>query len=257
MSLTHCVQMVAQGDPDRHAVARAASDAAQARLYPLYALNLEIARAAWASTEPLVCEMRLQWWADALEALGQGGTVPPHPVLEACGFLRGDAAAAEGLAGLIEARRRDVWAEPFADADALWAHLGATGGALMWLAARALGADPQAEPVVRGFGTGAALAAWLQAVPALMAQGRQPLPDPGPGAVSDLALEGIGRIAFARARRRLVPRAALAALLTGAWAGAVLGLAVREPERVAAGRLAPSEFARRGALAWRGLTGLW
>lgn len=256
MSLSHCIELVAQGDPDRHAVTRAAADDAQARLWPLYALNLEIARAAWASPEPLVCEMRLQWWADAVEGLGRG-QVAPHPVLDACGFLVGDTAAAGLLGDLIEARRWDVWSDPFADMAALWSHLDATGGALMWLAARALGAPAVAEPVVRGFGTAAALAGWLQSAPGLVAHGRQPLPDAAPAAVAALARDGIARLDAARAMRGRVPRAALPAMLTGAHARAVLRLAARDPARVLSGGLAHSEFARRGTLVWRALSGRW
>lgn len=257
MSLSHCIALVAAGDPDRHAVTRAASDPDQARLYPLYALNLEIARAAWASTEPLVCEMRLQWWADAVAALGQGGPVPPHPVLDACTALQGDAGAAQALAALIEARRWDVWSDPFADAPALWAHLQATGGTIMQIAARVLGADAQAQDIARDFGTACVLAPWLQAVPELTARGRAPLPDATPGAVAALARDGWARIGAARRLRDRVPRAALAAFLPGWQAGALLAIAARDPARVAQGRLWQSEFARRGSLALRALSGRW
>jgi phytoene/squalene synthetase len=258
MSLAHCIDMVAQGDPDRHAVTRAADDATQARLYPLYALNLEIARAAWASAEPMVCEMRLQWWRDAVEKLtAVNPAPPPHPVLDACGWLAGDAAAGAVLDALIEARRWDVWAEPFADAAALWAHLGATGGAVMGLAARALGADDRAQAIARDFGTAAVLAPWLQAVPELTARGRAPLPDPSPQAIAALARDGLVRLAAARAQRGAVPRAVLPALLPGWQAAPLLRLAARDPARVLQGGLWQSEFARRGGLAWHAVTGLW
>jgi len=257
MALEDCIAAVAQGDPDRHHVTRAATPDAQARLYPLYALNLEIGRAAWASAEPLVAEMRLQWWRDALAELGQGGAVPAHPVLDACGFMAGDADAAQLLDAMCEARRWDVWKEPFADERALWAHLAATGGGLMWLAARALGAGGAAEPVVRDFGTGAALAGWFQAIPELESRGRLPLPDGRAAAVAALARAGIARIDAARARRAGVPPAALPALLTGWQARAVLALAARAPSRVGEGGLVLPEVRRRGALALRALSGRW
>lgn len=258
MSLSHCIDMVAQGDPDRHAVTRAADDATRARLYPLYALNLEIARAAWASAEPMVCEMRLQWWRDGLEALtAVNPAPPPHPVLEACGWLAGDVQAGAVLEALIDARRWDVWAEPFADAAALWAHLGATGGAVMALAARALGADDRVQGIARDFGTAAVLAPWLQAVPELTGRGRAPLPDASPAAIAALARDGLARMAAARAQRAAVPRAVLPALLPGWQAGALLRLAAADPDRVLQGRLWQSEFARRGGLAWRAVTGRW
>lgn len=258
MSLDHCRALLVSADPDRLRTAEAAPRAAQALLIPLYALNVEISRAAWASTEPLVAEMRLQWWRDVLAELGQGA--PPrtgHPVLETCGFLQGDGAVVAVLDRLVEARRWDIWGDPFAGSGALWDHLESTGGALMWLAARLLGAPDSAESTVRQFGSAAALAAWLRAVPSLTARGRHPLPDPAAAAVSELARQGLDRIAAARRGRGQVPGPALPALLAGWQARPLLALAMKEPARVASGTLALSEFARRGSLTWAALTGRW
>ncbi len=52
MNLRDCAERVEKGDPDRFAATMAAPPAARARLWPLYAVNLEIARAPWASSEP-------------------------------------------------------------------------------------------------------------------------------------------------------------------------------------------------------------
>ncbi|TNF18762.1 MAG: phytoene synthase, partial [Rhodobacteraceae bacterium] len=57
-----CAAIVEKGDPDRFASAMAAPVAARARLFPLYAFNLEVARAPWVTQEPMIAEMRLQWW---------------------------------------------------------------------------------------------------------------------------------------------------------------------------------------------------
>ncbi|MFM2355945.1 MAG: hypothetical protein RLZZ528_1681, partial [Pseudomonadota bacterium] len=57
--LTACAAMVEASDPDRFAATMATPAPLRARLWPLYAYNLELARAAWASPEPLVCQMRL------------------------------------------------------------------------------------------------------------------------------------------------------------------------------------------------------
>ena len=258
MSLLHCRELVEAGDPDRALVTAGATAAAQERLWPLWAFNLEVARAPWAAREPLVAEMRLQFWADAVARQGAGQTATGHPVLAplAVGAWPGEA---EVLGALVEARRRDVWREGFADAAALDAYLEATAAGLMWAAARRLGAPAAAEPAVRGFGWAAGLAAWLRAVPELVARGWEPLPaglEAG-AEVAALARQGLDRIARARAARGRVPAAAFPALATGWQAAGVLNRAARAPERVAEGRLAPSEFARRGGLAWAGLNGRW
>ena len=66
MSLDACAALLQRGDPDRYLSVLAAPLWARELLLPLYACNLEIARAPWASKEPMIAEMRLQWWRDKI-----------------------------------------------------------------------------------------------------------------------------------------------------------------------------------------------
>lgn len=253
MSLAHCRELVETHDPDRALVTAGAPEGARAKLWPLWAFNIEVARAPWAALEPVVAEMRVQFWADAVERLGRGGT-PGHPVLEALAEAEGGEQA-KGLAALVEARRRDAWRQPFADVAELEAYIEATSAGLLWVAARMLGAPAETEPVVRGYGWGVGMAAWLQAVPELRARGWEPVPE---GAdVAALARAGLQRIGEARRGRAGVPTSAFPALATGWQAAGVLRRAAKAPGRAAEGRLRPSDFARRGGLAWLALTGRW
>ncbi|MCV2870567.1 squalene/phytoene synthase family protein [Defluviimonas sp. WL0002] len=256
MSVSTLAATVERGDPDRFAATMAAPPAVRARLWPLYALNLEIARAPWASAEPMVSEMRLQWWVDAIE--GAWSERGASLALSELSPLLSDVPDLRMLMlGAAEARRRDAWPDPFEDGEDLAAYLDATSGNIMWAAARILGADDRAERVVRDFAWGAGLASWFRAIPALEAAGRQPLPDGRASAVVALAREGRARIGRARAARRLVPAAVAPALLPGWQADALLSLAIREPARVAEGRLATSEALRRATLALRAISGRW
>lgn len=256
MSLADCAAEVEAGDPERFATVMAAPPAARARLWPLYAVNLEIARAPWVAAEPLVAEMRLQWWIDTIGELAEGRIRAGHPVTEGLApLLAADPGLAPLLSGLAEARRRDCRAEPFADRAALVAYLDATAGGLMWAAARSLGATATAEPAVRDFGRAAGLALWLRAVPELVARGRQPLPDAGPEAIRALAAEGLVWIARGRGALAALPGPVRPALWPAAGAAAVLRRAARDPSRVAAGTLGPSEFTRRFRLLRAALTG--
>lgn len=249
--------LVRAGDPLRFAAAMAAPEPGRAALLALYALNLELARAPWASTEPMVAEMRLQWWIDALEALVRTGRAPAHEIGPALAQLVADGLDLSPMLALAEARRWDCWRDPFADAAALDAYLAATSGGLYQITAAALGASAEASPVLADYGYAAGLAAFLRAIPALEARGRVPLVDGRPDAVAALAGRGLAALARARAQRGAVPRAALPALLPGAGAGAILARVVRAPGLVAAGGLARSEFARRARLAWMAMTGRW
>ena len=251
-------QTLRRGDPDRFLALMAAPPDARGRLLPLYAFNLELARAPWLTAEPLIAAMRLQWWRDALEEIGAGRPPRAH---EAVGPLAGVINAAGLPVALLDAmaaaRQWDIDGEPFADTGALAAHLDATGGNLMWAAALALGAAPEAEPAVRGVARAGALAQWLLAVPVLAARGREALPDPAPEAVSGLARAGLGWLASARAARNTVPGPAVPALYPAWQAGALLAQAARDPARVEAGGLGLSEFSRRARLLWLAATGNW
>ncbi|OJY26233.1 MAG: hypothetical protein BGP11_12530 [Rhodobacterales bacterium 65-51] len=244
-----CAEIVQRADPERFAALMAAPVTDRPALAVLYAFNAEVARAPWASKEPMIAEMRLQWWRDAVEAAAAGGG-QPHEVMTPLGkLIRDKGLPAEALDGVVAARQWDVWREPHADAAALWRYLEETGGALLWLAAKALGAPDRAEPAARSLGAAQALANYLRAVPQLETLGRIPLVDGTPAGVAALAREGLARLDTAR---EPIPRgAALAAFLTRP----VLALAAQEPARVADGSLDLSEFTRRKRLLWQGLTG--
>ncbi len=252
MSLTACAALVERADPDRFLATMAAPLDARARLWPLYACNVELSRAPWVSAEPLVAAMRLQWWVDTLEGMGQGARFPAHEVAGPVAELVAERGLpADLLAQIAEARRADLEPEPFADAEDFARYLDATAGNLMWLAALALGAPAGAEAVVRDYAFGAGLANYLRAVPELVGRGRSPLPA-GVDAAA-LAREGLDRMA--RVRGRDLPRAARVALWPGWQAKAILQQAHSAPGRIMEGSLGPSEFARRGGLLFRAVTG--
>jgi phytoene synthase len=137
--------LVRRVDPDRWLASRFAPSAqGRADLIALYALNHELARVAETVTTPLLGEIRLAWWREALEAL-EGGAAPTHPVLVALGpGVRERRIAVEALVGLAEARNADLEPAPFPDEQALAAYIDGTAGALMSLAGQAL--DRQADP---------------------------------------------------------------------------------------------------------------
>lgn len=233
-------------DPDRFAMAMLTPGAARPRLLTLYVLNAELARTALAARDPLIAEMRVQWWVDRIEAL-QDGPPPPHELLSPLWSAWGDEAAV--LAGLAEARRHDAAREPFADAEAVVAYADATGGALMVHAAQVLGAPN--VPALHAQGRGAALTAWLRACPALQPLGLG-LSQPDPQALAALARIAEQSFHAAARDRRTLPRAAAPALFPGPAPARFL-------RAVAAGQ-APAlvyDFTRRAALARLALTGRW
>lgn len=233
-------------DPDRFAMAMLAPAPARPRLLTLYALNAELARTALAARDPLIAEMRVQWWADRLRALREGPP-PPHELLSPLWSAWGSEAAA--FAGLAEARRHDAAREPFANAEVVVAYADATGGALMAHAAQALGAPDIAA--LHAQGRGAALTAWLRAEPALQPLGLG-LAQPDPSVLAALARIAMESLRNAAEGRRTLPRTAAPALFPGPAAARFL-------RAVAAGQspAAVSDFTRRAARARLALTGRW
>lgn len=248
MTLNACAQALRDHDPDRFGAMMAARPADRPLLATLYALNLELARAPFQTAEPMLAEMRLQWWGDRLAEMGQGSAPPLHDVLTPLWETWGTRGGA--LTPLVEARRRDCAREPFHDADEVIAYVDATAGGLMQAAAGALGAS---GPPVADQARGAGLAAWLRALPALTAMNMGfARPDPAPARA--LAAEGLA--ALDRARRAPAPRRAAAALFAGTGARALLR-AIADGADPFSDQPLPSEFRRRAALARLALMGNW
>ena len=230
MSFEACAALVEKADPLRFRAAMATPVPARRTLFPLYAFNIEVARAPWVTEEPMIAEMRLQWWRDALEEIAEGKTVRRHEVVDAlAGVL--DPQATRCLDGLIAARRWDIYKDPFEDAAHFDDYINATSGHLMWTAARLLG-EAQ-EDVVRDFAYGVGIANMFQAIPALDAQNRKPLMDKSPAGVAALASKALGRLDRAKAARKSVSNQAGAGLIAGYHARPILQMALTAPDRVA------------------------
>lgn len=254
MTLEACTEALRQHDPDRFGAVLVAEAADRPALVTLYALNLEVARAPFQSAEPMLAEMRLQWWIDRLEEMGQGTPPPLHDVLtplwEAWGPRVGR------LVPLAEARRRDCERAPFDGPDGPEAYVAATAGALMWAAAQACGAPDGAREVVAHQARGAGLAAWLRALPQLQAV-RLGLEPARPEDAQALAMRARDGLRMAARMHRKLPRRAAAALYPGPRVPRLLS-------EITAGRLDPFEatppitpFQRRASLARLALTGHW
>lgn len=252
--LTACAALVERGDPLRFRAVMAAPAAARRVLFPLYAFNVEVSRAPWVTQEAMIAEMRLQWWRDVCEEIAEERAVRRHEVATS---LAGILTAQDGAAldELVAARRWDIYKDAFEDAAHFERYLDQTAGTLAVVAARRLGdAD---EQVVRDAAYAAAVAAWLQAIPALEEAGRIPLLDGTPSAVKALAQGALDRLAHARKKRRLVSAKAGAALLHVGGAVPVLKAAIADPQAVGEGALPDPAEADRLGLAYRGLTGRW
>jgi len=132
------------GDPERRLALRYAPASARGALDALFALDATLGAILRSTTEPMVGQIRLTWWHEALERL-DAGMVPAEPVLSALAHdVLGRGVTGAQLAGMIDGW--EALLDTALDGHALEAHAAARGGGLFGAAGVVLGAwgDPVA-----------------------------------------------------------------------------------------------------------------
>ncbi len=170
-ALSYCAAEVRRADYDRFLTVLFAPAAAREHLFALYAFNHEIARVRETVSEPMLGQVRLQWWREAIARLYEagiyGGPAREHAVVEA---LAAAVAAARlpraGFEALIDAREFDLAGRPPETLAALEAYCEASSSQLLWLAAQLLGAtDDATRAKLRHLGIAWALTGLIRAIP--------------------------------------------------------------------------------------------
>ncbi len=244
--LSPCGEIVRAGDPDRFRTALFAKPEPREHLFALYAFNLEIAKIAPMVSEPMLGEIRLQWWHEALDQIYSDAPVRKHEVTTPLAdAIRAASLPRAPFDTLIDQRSNDLDPTFPQNDTALHEYIEATAGGLTSLAAKALapelGQDGMSVAKDAGFAIGAAR--YLMAMPQLVELGKKPLPMES---VDALAEEGRQRLARARAERKAIPKAAAPALLECAKAAHNLSAPTER-----------SALRQSISLLWRGATGRW
>ncbi|HWG78489.1 MAG TPA: squalene/phytoene synthase family protein [Stellaceae bacterium] len=244
-SLSSLAHVVRQHDRDRFLTALFAPEARRGELLALYAFNYEIAKTREVVSEPVLGQIRLQWWRETVESIYGGGPVHPHetvaPLAEA---IRSRGLSRAHVDALIAARDLDLGGEAPESLAALEAYAESSSARLVWLALEVLGErGANAIAAGRAVGIAYALSGLLRALPFHARAKRLYLPRdlcaaaglridqevfelrPSPAlarVVAQVATAAAGHLAAARAQQGAVPRAALPALLPAVLAGADL-----------------------------------
>jgi phytoene synthase len=220
---------------DRYQTALFAPPDRREALFALYAFNYEIARVREAVTQPMLGQIRLQWWREAVAAAYAGAQPRSHVVAEPlAAVIRDFAPAREHFERMIDTRERDLADEPPATLGALADYAEGTSATLLYLVLDVLGVtEASTHAAVREVGIGYALAGLLRAMPFHARTGRCYIPaqiagrsglDPRDyaglrdsaglrAASAEIAEAASGHLAGARRYRREVPRSARAAML--------------------------------------------
>jgi phytoene synthase len=279
-TLSYCAQQLRRYDPDRYLTGLFAPAGRREDLFALYAFNLELAKTVEVVSEPMLGQIRLQWWRESLDGIYQSTPRQHEAILPLA-----EAVARHGLTRghferLIEGRAFDLEPDPPENTARLTAYAEDSSSSLVLLALEVLGAPEAAaaEAVFeagRHVGIAWALTGLLRAVPFHARQQRLYLPqdrldDAGVDlgqlyalkgspelsrVVAEVAAVAKGHLSAARALRPQIPRRALAALLLAKLASrylAQLERAVHDPFRPAVQSAPPG---RLWGLAWARLLG--
>jgi phytoene synthase len=231
--LGYCGQQVRAHDPDRFLASLFAPADRRPALFALYAFNLEVAKTAEVVSEPMLGQIRLQWWREALDE-AYAGRARKHQVAEPLAeAIRVHDLPRDELEALIDARERDLDPAPPPDLASLERYADDTSAGLQRLALRVLGTAGEAETAAATqVGIAWALVGLLRAVPFHAARKRLYLPE------DHLTVAGVDRQALFELKG------------SDALSGVAMRLARRAEERLGEARR------RRGAVAAKALPAL-
>lgn len=152
----HCEAELRQHDPDRYFSTLFAPAQKRPHLFALYAFSSEVARIHDVSREPLMGEIRMQWWRDALAASSDTdqNALPEHPVVAALAdTIHRHDLPMQVFTALIDARVFDLYDDPMPTLADLEGYCGETCSVLFQLAAMILaGSQHVASSDVSGHG---------------------------------------------------------------------------------------------------------
>jgi len=118
-------------------------------------------------SEPMLGQIRLQWWRENIAAAFEGGAVRRHAVVEALtAAIRAYGLTRAHFNRLVDAREEDLVEEPLASLDALEDYAEASSARLVYLALESLDVrDRAAEQAGFHIGIAYSLAGLLRAIP--------------------------------------------------------------------------------------------
>ena len=275
-NLSACALSVKRYDRDRWFCSLFAAESRREDLFALYAFNTELARVAEKVSEPMLGDIRLQWWREAIDGI-YAGTPRQHEVVLALATTIGRHDLDRALFDrLIDGRTRDLDKKPPDDLDALESYARETSAPLARLALQVLGARNDVTDRAVDFGaTGFAITGLLRATPYLLRDGRVLLPtqtmienglsegelqtgqmsDALSNSVKSIASRADQLLAQARALSTKVPRRGIPALLPVALAKHDLKRLSRLGFNVFDPRVVERTGGRLVSATWRALAG--
>lgn len=170
----YCAGELRTYDADRYFSCLLAPPLPRRALLALYAFNLEIAKTRETVSEPMLGQIRLQWWREALDGIYAGSHREHAVVLALNDAIQTHSLSRSLFDEMIDGRERDLEETPPLSVDDVLSYVSATSGALNCLAGEVLGAAD--STILRDAGKGYAMTGLVRAIPFHAEQGRSWLP---------------------------------------------------------------------------------
>ena len=176
-SLSNCGSEVRAHDRDRFLTVLFAPSECREALFALYAFNIEVAKIRETVSEPMLGQIRLQWWREAIDDAYRGD-LRSHAVVQSLGaVIERFHLSRRYFDRLFDARERDFENSPPETMAALEDYAEATSATLGWLALEILGASTEVTRTAVGHvGTAWALVGLLRALSRHLPKNRVYLP---------------------------------------------------------------------------------
>lgn len=136
-----------QADPDRVRAAYFAEEEARHRLMLLYAFHMELAKVPELVSEPMIGQIRYQWWREAIAEIYETDSVRKHEITTPLRRLLLDFEVPRfWVDQLIDGRERDIDPRPFETLSEAQNYCANTSGVLMKIAVKLFNTDPK-DPI--------------------------------------------------------------------------------------------------------------
>ena len=235
-------------EPERYAASLIGSVSDQKKLQYLYAFNYEISKAAWISKEPLICQIRLEWWKNSFS---NASVINSHELIrEMKGMCESFSIPIKLIGEMIDARYWDINSAAFKSKEDQDNYIDRTYGNLFWIGAQLLGADRNLESLIRNYAYGAGISSFLLAAPMLISKNKKPFIENNDKHIKNLAENAL--IKFKVSKNALKLQKSLFPVLLSAWqTEKMLKRVIKSPKLVCSNDLKLSELERKWSFMWK------
>ncbi|MEX0298920.1 MAG: phytoene/squalene synthase family protein [Kordiimonas sp.] len=163
----YCLNLVRSGDPDRYLLSLFAPQKAHRNLWALYAFNQEVAKIRETVSEPMLGEIRIQWWQDVLREITEGNVREQPIIIELAKLLQEHTSIEGDLHELLTARKNELAGEGSANFNSLKSYAFQVGGTLYCAASKIIHSNLtlEAQDTAKKLGAAWAMLGLVRALP--------------------------------------------------------------------------------------------